>query len=174
MATLSCPYCIIPKKFISSNDNYLLCKFHLHRTDKEIGCTCKYCIAKKMVNIEDIPPVETRHNIINSYEYMIDSLRKDNFYKFNEEVTSSVKSNEDIKVIKSVKANEEVTNSVKSNEEVIKSVKSKTSDDEIEISDNYSEIDILSNDVISEIEFSEDIECSDNEKDDEMPMIYID
>ena len=164
MATLSCPYCIIPKKFISSDDNYLLCKFHLHRTDKEIGCTCKYCLAKKIVDMEDIPPVETRHNVINSYEYMIDSLRKDNFYKFNEEV------------IKSIKSNEEVIKSIKSNEEVISSVKSKTSDDEIEISDNYSEIDILSNDDISEIEFSaeEDIEGSDNEKDDKMPMIYID
>ena len=151
MATLSCPYCIIPKKFISSNDNYLLCKFHLHRTDKEIGCTCKYCIAKNMVDTEDIPPAGTRYNVINSYEYMIDSLRKDNFYKFNEEVIKSVKSNEDIEVIKSVK----------SNEDVISSDKSKTSD---EISENYSQIIISSNDDISELEVSaEDIEYSDIE-----------
>ena len=150
MATLSCPYCNHPKKFISSDDNYLLCKFHLHRTDKEIGCTCKYCIAKNMVDTEDIPPAGTRHNFINRYEYMIDSLRKDNFYKFNEEV------------IKSIKSNEEVIKSVKSNEEVISSDKSKTSD---EISENYSQIVISSNDDISEIEVSaeEDIEYSDIE-----------
>ena len=55
MATLSCPYCPIPKNFIPSDVNYILCKFHLHHTDKEVGCNCKYCISKKLVDNEDIP-----------------------------------------------------------------------------------------------------------------------
>ena len=55
MATLSCPYCPIPKKFIPSDINYILCKFHLHHTDKEVGCSCKYCVSKKIVDNEDIP-----------------------------------------------------------------------------------------------------------------------
>jgi hypothetical protein len=56
MATLSCPYCPIPKNFTPSDVNYILCKFHLHHTDKEVGCGCKYCISKKLVNDSDVPP----------------------------------------------------------------------------------------------------------------------
>ena len=73
MATLSCPYCPVPKNFIPSDINYILCKFHLHQTDKEVGCYCKYCVSKKLAD-NDIPPCRS----LNIIKYLqTQSYKKD-------------------------------------------------------------------------------------------------
>jgi len=86
MATLSCPYCPIPKNFTPSDVNYILCKFHLHHTDKEVGCGCKYCISKKLVDNEEIPPCR-RLNML-KLEQLQNQLYKKEDIEIREEIES--------------------------------------------------------------------------------------
>ena len=114
MATLSCPYCPVPKNFIPSDINYILCKFHLHQTDKEVGCDCKYCVSKKLAD-NDIPQCRSL-NIIKLQQLQTQLYKKDIREEHTEEHTKEEHRKKHIEDIESLSSGLEIINISQSDE----------------------------------------------------------